>query len=367
MNLLRSSVVALLCATACKSGPAPIEKTTTEEKLPQPRSSEASSVPAPVEPPPASPALVELPPARPLPKVLAGGLEPQAPVDNPVTPEKAELGWFLFFDARMSKDGSMACVQCHHIDKAYTSGTQTDAKVGGALNKRNSPTVVGLGFHSSWYWDGRMPTLEAVSAAAWKGQLGADPAIVAQKLNVIGAYRAMFVRAFNEPATPENVPKALATFFRTLNTGSSAFDKDAAGDKAALSPDAKSGRALFLKGGCASCHVPPLFSDFAFHAVGLGDDPGRMDSTKSESDRGLFKTPTLRNVARTAPYFHDGSAKTLEEAITVMAQGGNVKGVVKPDPLLKALSWTPKQVSQVRAFLESLSGELTYNEPPKLP
>jgi cytochrome c peroxidase len=357
MTRLRALVLAVVVVmVGCKTAETPKPMT------PAPVAEAPKPAPAPVPPPEPK---VELPAVKPLPAALAGMAAPVAPDDNLVTAEKAELGWFLFFEPRLSKDGSMACAQCHHTDKAYTSGNALDAKVGGAMNKRNSPTVVGLGFHSTWYWDGRMATLEAVSNAAWKGQLGADPATAAKTLNEVPVYKAMFVRAFNEPATADNVPKALATFFRTLNTGNSAFDRDAAGDKAALSKDAKAGKELFLKGGCAGCHAPPLFSDFAFHGLGIGDDAGRMDATKDEKDKGKFKTPSLRNVALTAPYFHDGHAKTLEEAITLMAAGGNK--VATPDPLLKPVKWNAKQVGQVKAFLESLSGELTYPEAPKLP
>ncbi len=359
MTRLRALVLAAaVVVVGCKTAETPKPMT----PAPSPVADAPKPAPAPVPPPEPK---VELPAVKPLPAALAGMAAPAAPDDNPVTAEKAELGWFLFFEPRLSKDGSMACAQCHHTDKAYSSGNALDAKVGGAMNKRNSPTMVGLGFHTTWYWDGRMATLEAVSNAAWKGQLGADPAMVAKTLNEVPVYKAMFVRAFNEPATADNVPKALATFFRTLNTGNSAFDKDAAGDKAALSKDAKAGKELFLKGGCAGCHAPPLFSDFAFHGLGIGDDAGRMDATKDEKDKGKFKTPSLRNVALTAPYFHDGHAKTLEEAIALMAAGGNK--VAAPDPALKPVKWNAKQLGQVKAFLESLSGELTYPEAPKLP
>jgi cytochrome c peroxidase len=342
-------------------------------------SCKTAQTPGPATPPPSEPAptpvaeaqkpapepKVELPEVTPLPKLPLGAVEPVASSDNPLTAEKAELGWKLFFEPRLSKDGSMACAACHHTDKAYSSGNALDPKVGGALNKRNSPTMVGLGLHTSWYWDGRMPTLEAVSNAAWKGQLGADPATVVATLNAVPVYRALFTRAFNQPATVDNVPKALASFFRALNSGNSSVDKFNAGDKAALSKDAQAGAALFLKGGCATCHVPPAFSDFAFHAVGIGDDPGRMDATKDEKTKGQFKTPSLRNVALTAPYFHDGHAKTLEEAIVLMAKGGNP--VPTPDPALKPVKWNDKQVAQVKAYLEALSGELTYPSAATLP
>lgn len=353
-RLPRSTIVVMLSLFACK---------TAETPPPAPPPTPVTEAPKPPPPPPEP--KIELPEARALPTMPVGASLPAAPDDNPITAEKAELGWFLFFDARLSKDGSMACAQCHHTDKAYTSGQAVDAKVGGGMNKRNAPSMAGLGTHSSFYWDGRMPTLEAVSNAAWKGQLGADPATVAAALNKVPVYKAMFERAFKEPATAENVPKALATFLRTLVSGNSAFDKDAAGDAKALSKDAKAGKDLFFKAGCVACHVPPSFTDAAFHGVGIGDDAGRMDATKDEKDKGLFKTPTLRNVALTAPYFHDGSGKTLEDAIALMAKGGNKTPA--GDPLLKPVKWSATQAKQVKAFLEALSGDLSYPDAPKLP
>lgn len=350
--LRHSLVLASLTLLGCKTTPAPAP-------TPEPQKEAA---PAPAAPPPPK---VELPPARALPTRPSGLGELPASPENPVTAEKAELGYQLFFDKRMSKDGSMACVQCHEIARAWTSGQPVDAKVGGAQNKRNAPTMLNLGYHTSWYWDGRMATLENVSAAAWKGQLGADPAAVAKTLNDIPVYRASFERAFGEPATAENVPKALATFFRTLNTGNSPWDKAQAGDKKALSADATAGFKLFTSKGCITCHVPPLFTNFEFENVGIGDDAGRKDATKNDADTGKFKTPSLRNVALTAPYFHDGHAKTLEEAIDLMARGGN------PNPnlsaKLKPQKVTAKEAKALKAFLESLTGEFSYTQEPTLP
>lgn len=314
----------------------------------------------PAEPPPPAPApKVELPPAPALPLKPLGLPEVVSPEDNPTTPEKAELGFKLFFDKRLSKDGSMACVQCHEARRAWTTENVVDVKVGGAPNKRNTPSVVNLAFHPSYYWDGRMPTLEAVSNAAWKGQLGADPATVAAALNEVPVYKAMFERAFQEPATALNVPKAFAAFFRTLNSGSSPWDKAQAGDASALTAEQKEGFKVFAAKGCVTCHVPPLFTHYEFENVGLGDDPGRKDATKADADTGKFKTPSLRNVALTAPYFHDGSAKTLEEAIAFMAKGGNknpnLSAKLKPQKL------SPKEAKALKAFLESLTGEVTWS------
>jgi cytochrome c peroxidase len=150
-----------------------------------------------------------------------------------------------------------------------------------------------------------------------------------------------------------------------LNSGNSAWDRAQGGDKKAMTPEATEGYKVFNAKGCATCHVPPLFTHFDFENVGIGDDPGRKDATKSDEDTGKFKTPSLRNVALTAPYFHDGSGKTLEDAIALMAKGGN------PNPnlskKLKAQKLSPKEAKALKAFLESLTGESTYTTEPTLP
>src|SRR5262245_24470703 len=143
-------------------------------------------------------ALQKLPPAPPIPDTPVFLPAVEESRDNPTTPEKAWLGYQLFFDKRLSKDGSMSCESCHHPELAWTSGQAVDPKVGGALNKRNAPTMENVAYYRSLYWDGRAPTMEAVSAAAWKGQLGADPDQSAAKLNAVVGYRAQFQRAFQE-------------------------------------------------------------------------------------------------------------------------------------------------------------------------
>jgi cytochrome c peroxidase len=357
MSRLRALPVVLAVAIfSCKTA-----------ETPPPAPVKAAPVPVKAEPPPPPPEpKIELPAAPALPHAPLGVGEVVSPTDNPTTAEKVELGWKLFFDKRLSKDGSMACAQCHHIELAYTSGAALDAKVGGASNKRNAPSMLNLGAHSSFYWDGRMPTLEAVSNAAWKGQLGADPATVAKSLNEVPVYKALFVRAFNEPASADNVPRALAAWLRSLQSGNSAWDKAQAGDAKALSKEAQEGYKLFALKGCTTCHAPPLFSDFDFHSAGIGDDAGRKDATKADADVGKFKTPSLRNVALTAPYFHDGHAKTLEEAIALMAKGTG-GGPNAVDAKLKPQKLSPKEAKALKAFLESLTGESTFTTEPTLP
>jgi len=307
-----------------------------------------------------APALPEAPalPAAPL------GLPVGLPdvVDSATTPEKADLGHRLFFDRRLSQDGSMACVACHHIDKAYSSGQATDMKVGGKLNTRNTPSVLNMGYHTSFYWEGRKPTLEAVSFAAWTAQLAARPPEVVARLNAMPTYKALFRRAFQENATADNVPKALAAWLRALKSGNAPWDKAQAGDAAALPKLAQAGYKLFSSKGCVRCHLPPHFTDFEFHNVGVGDDLGRMAVTKEERDRGRFKTPSLRDVALTAPYFHDGKVLTLEEAISLMAAP---KHQERLDEKLEVQALSKKEVVALQAFLQSLTGESTYVTPPQ--
>lgn len=289
--------------------------------------------------------------------------------ENPTTPEKVSLGHMLFFDKRLSKDGSMACAECHHADKAWTDGRPVSPKVGGALNKRNSPTIQNLGYHKNYYWDGRMPTLEKVSDAAWKGQLGADPAANSAKLNENATYKALFQKAFNKEATPETVPMALAAFFRALKAGDSAWDKFESGNKKAVNASAQRGFEVFRTAECALCHVPPLYTDFDYHNVGVGSDKeeaqrdhGRMDATKDPKDDGKFKTPSLRDVAKTGPYFHDGSVKTLDEALDYMLAGGGKNPNL--DEKLKPHKLSAKDRAALKAFLLSLSGKSTFTGAP---
>jgi cytochrome c peroxidase len=308
---------------------------------------------------------VALPPPMALPPTPAGLREVNAPDDNPITPEKVELGWKLFFDMRLSKDGTMACVECHRIERAYASANILDGTVAGATNQRNSPAVTNVGYQTSFFWDGKWATVEAVCEATWKGQLDADPATVADRLNEVPVYRAMFERAFGEAATPENVPLALAAWLRALKNGNSPWDRFKAGDASALSKEAQDGMKVFEVKGCGACHVPPLFTDDDFHNAGIGDDPGRRAVTRSASDSGKFRTPSLRNVALTAPYFHDGHVTTLEDAIALMAKGGNPNP--RLDANLRPRKLTPREASALKAFLESLTGESTFVTEPKLP
>ncbi len=332
-----------------------------------PPSAPKPSTPPAQPTPPAEPS-IPLPPAPPIPPTPLFLPNLEAPKENPITPEKVQLGYQLFFEKVLSKDGSMSCESCHHPNLAWTEGQAVSPKVGGAMNKRNAPTMLNVAYHTSFYWDGRSPTVEAVCKAAWTGQLGADPASVATALNTNAMYRSQFMRAFNSPATADNIPMALASFLRALKSGNSPYDRFEQGDKKAVSAEAKRGFEVFRKANCALCHVPPLYTDFQFHNAGIGwdlgekRDHGRMDATKDPKDDGKFKTPTLRDIAKTAPYFHDGSVKTLAEAIDVMSAGG--KKNPNLDEKLKPAKLSKKDKAALKAFLESLTGEATFTSSP---
>jgi cytochrome c peroxidase len=232
---------------------------------------------------------------------------PPDPPDNPTTPAKAALGKKLFFDPRLSGDGSMACQGCHYRHLGWTDGLALSRKVGGGMNTRHTPSVYNTGYYTSWYWDGRAKTLEGQVTAAWKAQIGADPARAAAVIAAVPAYQAEFQAVFGVAPNAENTAQALAAFLRTLNSGESPWDRYTAGDKTAVPADALAGYELFNgKAGCAGCHKPPLFSDGQFHNVGLeagkaNPDPGRFAVTKDPRDLSAFKTPSLRSVAISGP------------------------------------------------------------------
>lgn len=291
-------------------------------------------------------------------------------VDNELTAEKAALGKMLFFEPRLSGSGKMGCVNCHYPDKAFTDGVAHSVKDNGSKNSRNAPTMYNVGYYEHLYWDGRTHGLEENVPAAWKGQLGGKPEEVAKTLNGIPAYKAKFQAAFGKDASEDTIVQALSAFLRALRSGNSAYDKAMAGDENAMSADAKAGQKLFMAKGCVTCHTPPLFTDRMYHNVGIGmsgesPDLGRAKASKNDADNGKFKTPTLRDVSKTAPYFHDGSVKTLEEAVKLMASGG----IDNPnkDPLLNVKhELSDEEVGQLVAFLKSLDGNVPF-EAPKLP
>lgn len=300
--------------------------------------------------------------------------EPMAiPADNPMTPEKVALGRQLFFDERLSVDNSRSCYSCHVCEKGLTDGL---GKAVGALNKqlpRSSPTLWNIGYHSEFYWDGRSGSLEKQAMAAWQGgNMGAkdhEDEIVG-RINALAGYRSQFQKVFNSEATRDNIFQAIAAFERTIISGDTAWDKFRAGDESALSAEAKRGWQVFQDAKCTNCHDGVLLTDQLYHNVGVGmdkpeaeQDKGRFVKTQNVADTGAFKTPTLRDIAKSAPYFHDGSAATLEEAVDFMLGGGRENPHLDKKNLEKR-TITPEQRADLLAFLRSLNVDCKLTKPP---
>jgi cytochrome c peroxidase len=293
----------------------------------------------------------------------------KVPADNPMTAEKAALGRQLFFDPRLSGDGKLSCYSCHLNEKGLTDGKALGEGAFGKKLTRSSPTLWNIGYHADWYWDGRAKTLEAQAAAAWtKVNMGASkPEEITAKLNAIAGYKKQFQKVFGADATPDNVPKALACYMRTIISKTTPFDKWQGGDEGAVSDAAKRGYAVYKKAKCDNCHVGALMTDQQFHNVGIGmtakePDLGRFVVSKADKDKGAFKTPTLRDVAESAPYFHDGSVATLEEAVKVMVGGGLENEHLDKVNLAKA-DLTEAEIKDLLEFLKSLTETASLKEP----
>ncbi len=289
------------------------------------------------------------------------------PADNAPTPAKLALGKQLFADPRLSGSGRLACQSCHYREFGWADTKMLSRRDDGNLNTRHTPTLYNVGYQTAWYWDGRATTLDAQILAAWRAQTGADPAKVAAGLNAVPGYRSQFNAVWGSDATPENIVKTLAAFFRTFVSTDSPWDRYEAGERNAVSKAAIEGQALFAgKGRCVACHAPPYYGNSSFFNIGLehgkpNPDPGRFNVTKNEADRGAFKTPTLRSSAISGPYFHDGSGATLKDAVRTMAGGG------KPDPnkspLLQPTGLSEAEIDKIVAFLESLTSTETWQQP----
>lgn len=305
------------------------------------------------------------------------GLPPvPIPADNPMTPEKIELGKLLYFETRMSKDGKISCATCHDPQMAWAEHRPTSKGIHEQVGDRNAPTVINAAYMTSQFWDGRAKTLEEQALGPIENpiEMGMTMEVVTANLENIAEYKERFQKVFGTGVTKEGIAKAIATFERTVLSGNSPYDRFQAGDKSAMSEAAQRGMALFMdKGQCSTCHAPPTFSNGGFYNAGVGSDKpnpdiGRMKVTNNEADRGKFRVPHLRNIADTAPYFHDGSAATLEEAVALMAAGGkdnpNLSGVLKS---VREAKLTDAENKDLVEFLKALSGEFPKTAPPKLP
>jgi cytochrome c peroxidase len=305
------------------------------------------------------------------------GLDPNLnfPEDNPPTAEKVELGRLLYFDERLSADDTVSCATCHHPEKGWGDNAEVSTGIKGQKGARSAPTAVNSTYMLSQFWDGRAKNLEDQS----KGPLinpiemgNPNHDAVVEKIKKIPGYQPLFQKAFGEGPNIDNIAKAIASFERTTLGGNSPFDRYQNGDLKAMSEAEIRGKDLFFgKANCTQCHVGFNFSDSDFHNLGVGmnkpkPDLGRFDFTKKEEDKGAFKTPTVRDITRTAPYMHDGSQKTLEEVVEFYDKGG------EPNPRLDfrmvKLNLTAQEKADLVSFMKALDSDpYPSAEKPELP
>ena len=261
------------------------------------------------------------------------GIKPDSfyiPEDNPLTPKKVELGRLLFFDVRLSANDSVACATCHAPEKTFTDNSRVSTGINGGQGTRNAPTVINRIAGSEQFRDGRAATLEeqAKSPLINALEMGMpDHEAVIKKVKSIAEYRALFERAFDRPANIEDLARAIASFERTIISGNSQWDQYVAGNVTALTEAEFRGLAVFRgKGRCTQCHSGWNLTDEKYHNIGVGwdlkePDVGRFKVTNNENDIGAFRTPTLREVALTGPYMHDGRLDTLEQVVEYYSSG----------------------------------------------
>jgi cytochrome c peroxidase len=287
------------------------------------------------------------------------------PKENPLTAKKVELGRFLFFDKRLSKNNTIACASCHIPAMAFTDGQPVSTGINRLQGGRSAPASINRVFSTAQFWDGRGATLEDQSVGPLvspveHGFVNHDEMV--KKLKGIEGYRRLFKEAFGSDIATEVVGKAIASFQRTILSGNSPADRfDVGGDQEALTEDAQRGLTLFRgKARCTRCHSGFNFSDEKFHNIGIGWDTntvdlGRFMETKNPEDIGAFKTPTLREISRTAPYMHDGRFATLEDVVNFYNQGG----IKNPhlDNTIIPLELTAEEKHDLVALLRSLNGE----------
>ena len=297
------------------------------------------------------------------------------PRDNPLTAAKVELGKQLYFDPRLSGDDTVSCASCHDPKKGWSNDDRFATGIRGQVGGRSAPTIINSGYQFFQFWDGRAKLLEGQALGPIENPIEMDLKLdqLVKKLNKIDGYKKQFKDVFGTDVTSDGIAKAIASFERTVLSGDAPYDRHKDGDENAMSKASQRGmRIFFNKGKCSSCHSGSNFTDAGFHNIGVGmdgeePDVGRIAVTDLEGDRGSFKTPTLREIARTAPYMHDGSLKTLEDVIEFYDKGG------VPNPQLDEeifpLRLTDQEKADLLTFLkEGLSSESYPDiEPPKLP
>ena len=287
------------------------------------------------------------------------------PEDNPVTVAKVRLGKRLFGDKLLSRDRSLACKGCHQPKKAFTDGRAKAVGVYGRQGPRRVPSLVNRAYGRAFFWDGRTSTLEEQVVKPIESESEMDLTVdeAVERLQGKKRYRRLFQQAFGREPNGEDLARALASYVRTIYSGDSPFDRYIYGDRDALTEQQRRGlRAFRGKGNCTACHIGPTFSDEEFHNTGVAwregelQDEGRFAITGEEDHKGAFKTPTLREVTRTAPYMHDGSLATLENVIDFYSDGGRKNPHL--DEEIRPVKFTEQEKNDLLAFLRTLSGKV---------
>jgi cytochrome c peroxidase len=261
------------------------------------------------------------------------------PEDNPITPSKLELGRKLFRDRRLSRSGNVACASCHDPERAFSDSRPLAVGVFGRVGRRHAPALINRGYGRSFFWDGRIATLEE------------------QVLKPIQDSNEMDLTLHEASArvglSVPTIAHALASYIRSILSGNSPYDRFINGDRRALTDEQQRGMQIFRgRGNCTACHVGPTFSDERFHNTGVAWQDNRLQD--EGRGNGTFKTPTLREVARTAPYMHDGSLATLLDVVNFYSDGGRKNPSLDPD--IRPLRLTDEEKRSLIRFLETLSG-----------
>ncbi len=296
-----------------------------------------------------------------------------APADNLPTAERVELGKALFFDPRLSGSNWISCATCHNPALGWSDALPTGIGHNGKALARATPTILNTAFVQPLMWDGRKRSLEdqALGPVESPDEMHQDPDALVAKLKSIQGYRTLFERAYpGAGITKDTIAKAIASFERTVVSTEAPFDRWRKGDEHAISANAKRGFELFThKANCVACHEGFNFSDNGFHNVGVADaaqfDPGRFKVKPLAAMRGAFKTPTLRDVALTAPYMHNGMYRTLAEVVEHYDRGGDVRTNLSPE--MRPLQLSSQEKQDLVAFLETLTGDANPVEVPVLP
>ena len=308
---------------------------------------------------------------------IPAGLPPLIwPTNNPYTFEKAELGRYLYFDRRLSADGSVSCASCHDPSHAFTDAAASSTGIRGQKGNRSAPTILNRAYSLAQFWDGRAGTLEdqAKGPMANPIEMGNTHEAIVTTLVKVQGYAPMFRKAFGSDSIDiDRVAMAIACFERTVLSGNAPYDKYKRGVKTALTTEQVRGMTLFFgKAACDRCHEGANFTLNAYANIGVGTDKpdpdaGRFAVTHDPRDWGIFKVPTLREIEHTAPYMHDGSLKTLDDVVEFYNKGGIANKNL--DANVRKLNLSEQEKSDLVAFLKSLSGEgwQTVKAPERFP